>query len=189
VFPEGEDRSSLRERWIPNTGEYLRLNAYVTMRNASGAAIDPTVFFPDGVKVVLGAIDRNYNDVSAADSNITKNIGAGFSLAGGFDNWTSFVTDIDILARTTAGNEAEKRIYTNTGGGAFWLASSGHVVAKNDEAIGITCIRPLPATSATDWIHPGDDILLTASLSTDSGIQITDAPISSLDPDYLAVYD
>jgi len=184
VVPEGEDRTSLRERWIPNTGEYLRFDAYVTMRNAAGAALDPDIFFPDGVKVAIGAKDRNYAEASAVDSNITKNTGTGFSLAGGFDNGNSFLCDIDTLTRGPSDEN-----YVNTVGGGFWLTSSGLVVAKKVVEKGYTCIRPLPAESATVWIRPGDDIILTASLSSDTGITITDKAIESLPSDYLAVYD
>ncbi|MBU1081945.1 MAG: hypothetical protein KKB59_15790 [Spirochaetes bacterium] len=180
VVPEGEDRTSLRERWIPNTGEYLRFNAYITLRNAAGVALEPDVFFPDGVKVAIGAKDRNFDAAEAGDSNIRTNRGTGFSLSGGFGNGASF----QFLGELKPSGAT----YERSGSGVFRLSSSGLVVAKSGAAEGYACIRPLQA-DGTRWIRPGDDVILTATLARDDDTPITTTALETPASDYLAVYD
>lgn len=209
--------SGVKERWIPNTGEYLLLtDVKLTAINAAGVRmnLDRTAR-GDFEIIVNGAIDRGYAATMAGQGNIYNNAGVAFEIALVQKNGKD-VKKLGHLLNNNAGaytlDTAESALYngdrTNKNSAAaasfaknrIWVESDGSVVGivngSSDYRIGI---RPKEETVA----HPGDDLRLTFGIRKRGAVDLltytvkqpdgnekqVKAETSMREADYVATYD
>jgi hypothetical protein len=201
---EEQDRrggGNLRERWIPNTGEYLVLgDIHLRVKNAAGVSLDPGQ--ESGVEIYLsGASDRGYDPQWAAGTygNIYNNsAGSKFEIALVSESKKETVP-LGILESDTAGHYSLVRrgqaAYT------FRVNAEGKLYARlnnGGDRNYYPGIRPLGPNGA----RPGDDLLLEFAarprdssepfryeIDSDSGTVVLETRFRAAEKDYLAVYD
>ncbi|MDR2784658.1 MAG: hypothetical protein LBB83_01965 [Treponema sp.] len=195
------DGGSVRERWIPNTGEYLILeDIRLSAKNAAGIFLDPGP--ESGVELYIsGAADRGYDPQKAAGTygNIYNNsAGSKFEIALVSESKKETVL-LGILETDTAGHYSA-RYYEHVFRG-FRVNAEGRLFARlNDggDRNYYPGIRPLGPNGA----KPGDDLLLEFAarprdssepfryeISSDSGTAVLETRFRAAGKDYLAVYD
>jgi hypothetical protein len=205
---EEQDRrggGNVRERWIPNTGEYLVLgDIRLRAKNAAGVSLDPGQEFgqESGIEIYLsGASDRGYDPQWAAGDygNIYNNSpGSKFEIALVPESKKETVP-LGILETDTAGHYSLTRrgqaAYT------FRVNAEGKLYVRLDNGGGrnyYPAIRPLGPNGA----RPGDDLLLEFAvrpgdssepfkyeIDSDSGTVVLETRFRTAEKDYLAVYD
>jgi hypothetical protein len=195
------DGGGVRERWIPNTGEYLVLgDIRLTAKNAAGISLDPG---PDSdVEIYIsGAADRGYDPQwsSGAYGNIYNNSPGGkFEIALVSESKKETVP-LGILETDTAGHYSltsrEQVSYS------FRVTAEGKLFARlnnGGDRNYYPGIRPL----GPDGAKPGDDLLLEFAarprdssgpfryeIDSDAGTVVLETRFRAAEKDYLAVYD
>ncbi|MBQ8042744.1 MAG: hypothetical protein IJ272_01160, partial [Clostridia bacterium] len=176
TMKESSQKSNEKHRWIPNTGEYLKLSDIrVIIKTEMGIELVKKDI-PIGL---VGAVDRGYleNPTSGDYGNIYKNKATRFEVI--IQTQIPFIAEhyCYILQKTE-----EKEIYnlyedpdTNGLDNKFSIDENGYVVDKNGQKVTIQ-IRPV-----ADQIYPGDDLLLL--------FKIGETEYTVEPEDYIAVYD
>ena len=176
TMKESSQKSNEKHRWIPNTGEYLKLSDIrVIIKTEMGIELVKKDI-PIGL---VGAVDRGYleNPTSGDYGNIYKNKATRFEVI--IQTQIPFIAEhyCYILQKTE-----EKEIYnlyedpdTNGLDNKFSIDEDGYVVDKNGQKVTIQ-IRPV-----ADQIYPGDDLLLL--------FKIGETEYTVEPEDYIAVYD
>jgi hypothetical protein len=201
---EEQDRrggGDLRERWIPNTGEYLVLgDIRLGAKNAAEVSLDPGA--ESGVEIYIsGAADRGYDPQWAAGTygNIYNNsAGSKFEIALVSESKEETVP-LGILEADTAGHYS-LRYYEHVSC-SFRVDAGGKLFARLDNGSNRNYypgIRPLGPNGA----KPGDDLLLEFAarprgsaepfrygINSDSGMAVLETRFRAAEKDYLAVYD
>jgi hypothetical protein len=201
---EEQDRRNgggVRERWIPNTGEYLVLgDIRLAAKNAAGIFLDSGQ--DSGVELYLsGALDRGYDPQWAASTygNIYNNSpGSKFEIALVSESKKEIVP-LGIMEQDTAGHYS-LRYYENVSCG-FRVSAEGKLFARLNDGSNRNYypgIRPLGPGGA----KPGDDLLLEFAarprdsaepfryeINSDLGTVVLETRFRAAEKDYLAVYD
>ncbi|GHV87979.1 hypothetical protein AGMMS50267_03390 [Spirochaetia bacterium] len=213
---EEQDRragENIRERWIPNTGEYLVLrDIRIGIENSAGIVLNT----PDdpGMEVFIsGADDRSYDPKWGAASygNIYNNSGGSkFEVALISDSKTE-VYPLGVLESDNAGRYRmtypQSVLYTSTGvnkhlsrdeftQNRLWINAEGKLVGRygGNGKVFYPGIRPLSPNDA----KPGDDLILEFALREKGAADpcrfeldgaVREARFLTARDDYIAVYD
>ncbi|GHU84955.1 hypothetical protein FACS189473_3320 [Spirochaetia bacterium] len=218
---EEQDRQAgekIRERWIPNTGEYLVLtDIQIDVKNSAGVVL--AVTDDEGKEVIIsGAADRGYDSArgTAAHGNVYNNTGNSKFEVALISESKSDVYRLGVLESDNAGSY--KMTYTNsvlyaaaganknTGqdkftGNRLWINEEGKLAGRYDgngnSNSGKTFylgIRPLSPNDA----KPGDDLILEFAIRKKGTIDplryegngtVQDMRFLTDESDYIAVYD
>jgi hypothetical protein len=194
---EEQDRrnsKSTRERWIPNTGEYLVLtDIRLSAKNAAGVSLDLS---PEtGVEIYIsGAADRGYDPrwAGATYGNVYNNTaGSKFEIALISESKKEIIP-LGILANDTAGHYSVS--YYEQLSYSLRVNAEGKLYGSLDDGSGRNYypgIRPLGPGGA----KPGDDLLLEFTVQprnaaeADSSGAVRKARFRAAEGDYLSVYD
>ncbi|GHT77770.1 hypothetical protein FACS1894130_03230 [Spirochaetia bacterium] len=213
---EEQDRragKNIRERWIPNTGEYLVLHDIrIGVENSAGIVLNTTN--EPGMEVFIsGAVDRGYDPKwgTAVYGNIYNNSGnSKFEVALISESKTE-VYPIGILESDNAGRYRmtwpQSVLYTTDGvnkhterdefkQNRFWINAEGKLVGRygGNGKVFYPGIRPLSPHDA----KPGDDLILEFGVREKGAAEplrfelngaVREARFLTAEGDYIAVYD
>lgn len=187
IYEQGQTDCSEKWRYIPNTGEYLMLDATVKFLNKS--SVNLLLLNGYSFEAEIVARDRDYEKTGTDEQsggNIYRNKAVQFEIGMHSENNTTTEPVIRYkIKRKTA--EEEKKFYAaeNDNITRFTIGNTGKLINnennKNQELL--IGIRPV----SSDQAYPGDDLIL--GLKIYSGGTNESQTIWAKGKDYIAVYD
>lgn len=196
---KGDD--TIKERWIPNTGEYLLLtDARLFAKNDAGSILDLTGISPSEMEVfVSGAVDRGYDaakpagvagniyinspckfEVALVKGNSIQKLGVLENGGGGLVYTMKYEGSALYNATDNVGTNKNSANAKTFAGNRIWLDSIGRIQGViNGDAGYVLGIRPESGNSA----RAGDDLQLQFSLRKRGSV----APMTTVTKDSTGV--
>jgi hypothetical protein len=205
---------SVKERWIPNTGEFLLLTEVeIHLENSSGADLLRENII-DMELVISGAIDRNYDAARTAPGNVYNNSAGGTFEIALVSESKAASCRLGILEYNGSGrydmNYADSVLYTAQGNrfsgtagfaqNRLWVNGENRLsMLYNGQTwqLGIRPLNPFSLLNPTG-AKPGDDLLLEFALRRESSAapltfilnnETREIRFPVIPADYIALYD